>query len=249
MKVAVVVDVGNTRIKWGRCQGDRVAESVSLPPEDAGSWTRQLERWALDRPLDWVVSGVHPQRRDTLVEWLRNQGQRVMVLESPDQLPLEVLVERPERVGIDRLLNAVAANRRRQSGIPGVIVDAGSAVTVDWLNEQGAFCGGAIFPGVRLMAQALHEYTALLPLVEFRDTTLTLPGKSTRAAIEAGIYWAVAGGVRCLVGEMSVAAQPSRQVWLTGGDAQLLRRTLDGEVTVWPDMTLEGIRLSADRLS
>src|SRR5207244_9869901 len=140
---------------------------------------------------------------DRLADWLRQRGEQVQVLSSAQQVPLPVRVERPESVGIDRLLNAVAASRRLQRGGAAVIVDAGSAVTDDWLDESGAFAGGAIFPGLRLMAAALHDYTALLPQVEVREPNPPLPGASTRAAMEAGIFWAVAGGIRALVGEMA----------------------------------------------
>ena len=81
-------------------------------------------------------------------------------------MPLEVELEHPDKVGIDRLLNAVAANRRRQEHVAAILVDAGSAVTVDYLDGNGVFRGGAIFPGFRLMARALHDYTALLPIVD-----------------------------------------------------------------------------------
>src|SRR5205085_11851847 len=98
-------------------------------------------------------------------DWIRQRGDAVAVLESWRQLPLEVKVEQPERVGIDRLLNFVALRSRTVRAVSMVVIDAGSAVTVDWVDEQGTFRGGAIFPGLRLMAMALHRYTAALPEV------------------------------------------------------------------------------------
>ena len=102
----------------------------------------------------WVVAGVAPQRRDGLCDWLRKNQQQVRLLDSYRRLPLEVKLPEPDKVGIDRLLNAVAANTRRPPGESVILVDAGTAVTVDWLDETGAFRGGAIFPGAALMAQA-----------------------------------------------------------------------------------------------
>src|SRR5262249_13950963 len=140
----------------------------------------------------------HPQRRDALAAWAREQGDEVRLLERAEHLPLRVRLEHPDRAGIDRLLNAVAVNRRRRPGAPAVLVDAGSAGAVDWVDADGAFAGGAIFPGLRLMAKALHDYTALLPVVEVRGQPRELPGTSTRAAMECGIFWAVVGGVQAL---------------------------------------------------
>ena len=94
------------------------------------------------------------------------------VLQYAGELPLRVELEKPDHVGIDRLLDAVAVNSRRAPGVPAVIIDAGSAVTVDLVDGAGAFRGGAILPGLRLMAKSLHDYTALLPLIELPRTCL-----------------------------------------------------------------------------
>jgi type III pantothenate kinase len=248
MKADLVADVGNSRIKWGRCREDCVADSVSLPSDDTAAWQRQVEIWSLAAPQCWAVSGVQPQQRDALADWLRRRGDRVTVLESWKQLGLPVLVEVPERVGIDRLLNAVAASTHLPRGTGAVLIDAGSAVTVDWLDETGAFRGGAIFPGLRLMTRALHDYTALLPLVEIRAPHPPMPGKSTITAIEVGVLGAVVGGIHYLVQQLAMSASGTPPLFLTGGDATLLRRAWDADVILWPHMTLEGLRLAAERL-
>src|SRR5439155_352342 len=243
---AFVADVGNSRIKWGRCAGGAIVDSVSLPPDDPPSWQRQCEQWRLADTASWAVAGVHPPRRDRLAEWLRQRGHEVQVLTSAEQLPLRILVERPECVGIDRLLDAVAASERVPRGVAAVIVDAGSAITVDWLDESGAFAGGAIFPGIRLMTQALHDYTALLPLVKAEHLNPRVPGTSTREAIAAGVFWAAAGGIQALVKQLCGAA--TAKVFLTGGDGALLAEALSRDIHLWPNMTLEGIRIAAEKM-
>jgi type III pantothenate kinase len=199
-----------------------------------------MVRWAVAPDTRWVVSGVHPQRRDALTAWLNVAGARVQVLDSYRQLPLTVAVEAPEQVGIDRLLNAVAANTRRH-GMPAAIVDAGSAVTVDYVDRSGAFRGGAIFPGLRLMAKALHDYTAALPMVVI-DCAEPAPGTSTIRAIRSGILHAVMGGIHEIVG--CYAHDSMCHIYLTGGDAPLLALG-SGHLAIaahpWPEMTLEGI--------
>jgi type III pantothenate kinase len=247
MNPAVVVDVGNSRVKWGRCGPGRVVETASLPPESPEAWQQQLARWGLDRPTTWALTGVHPARLRQLEDWLRRRGDTVVVIDDPRSLPLHVLVDRPDRVGIDRLLDAVAVNSRRGAGSPAVVIDAGSAVTVDWVDETGAFHGGAILPGLRLMAQALHEHTALLPLIDPPRQPPPLPGKATPAALAAGVYWAVAGGVMGLIAEYGRCAAGLPEVYLTGGDASALLPALPA-ARHWPEMTLEGVRLTAEVL-
>jgi type III pantothenate kinase len=259
----VVADVGNSRIKWGLCAPGEagVARTASLP-DDPAAWEAQLARWrgepplaGVEGPLAWVLASVRPSRSDRLRGWLEARGQRVAVLAGAGQLPLEVAVEKPEHVGIDRLLDAVAARRVLPAGRGAVLVDAGSAVTADWLDEGHVFRGGAIFPGIRLMAEALHNYTALLPLVEVREPVPDLPGKSTAEAMEAGIFVAVLGGVREAVRRYAERAKGPPQVFVTGGDAGLLLKGVGpgapgpwATAVHWPNQTLEGILYSAEGL-
>lgn len=243
----VVVDVGNTRIKWGRGGNGPVSETVSLPADDPDAWKNQIRAWRLDADCQWVIASVHPDRSARLAEWLTNEGHAIHMLQW-QELPLRIDLDQPSRVGIDRLLDAVAANSRRPANEPAVIVDTGTAVTIDWVNAKGAFCGGAIFPGLGLMARSLHDHTALLPLLEIRQVPARPPGKTTAEAMEAGIYGAVLGGIEMLVRELGAGATQEPHVFLTGGDAELLAPQLGPAVLFWPTMTLEGIRLTAETL-
>lgn len=242
MKADVVVDIGNSRIKWGRCGLLGVAEQVSLPCEP-GAWEQQFDDWRLSSS-SWAIGSVQPETCAAFTKWLKERDQQVLLIDSYRKLPLEVRVDAPDRVGLDRLLNAVAAHKQLSDGQAGIIVDAGSAVTVDLLDETGAFRGGAILPGLRLMAKALHDYTAQLPLVEPIELQ-TAPGTSTQTAMLAGITHAVLGGIEKL--RMALATQhPSHRVFITGGDASFVDAGLGVAHLTWPEMTLEGLRLAAE---
>lgn len=246
MSGPIVVDVGNSRIKWGLCSSDQVWSIAALPAEDVAGWQKQFDDWQLQGSQEWIVSGVHPRRRDALVAWLQERCAAVHVVNSYKQLPIQIEVEHPEKVGIDRLLNAVAANRRRQENVAAILIDAGSAVTVDYVDGQGVFRGGAIFPGFRLMAKALHDYTALLPIVELDDAA-TVPGDSTVHAIQAGIYFTVLGGIERLIAEYQHRQPAAVETFLTGGDAKHLASRLRHQAHLWPEMTLDGLLHSRPR--
>jgi type III pantothenate kinase len=260
MKPDLVADIGNSRVKWGLCAADRIEKMASLPPDDPEAWQKRAGEWKLPAQRVWVLAGVEPETRLRLAEWVRQRGDTVRVLMSWKDLPVRVSLEQPERVGLDRLLNAVAARDRVMRSVPCLIVDAGSAVTVDWVDERGIFRGGVIFPGCRLMAKALHDYTALLPLVEVDWTNPPLPGNSTVGAIKAGVFWAVAGGIKALLRQLAARCRwaegphfmPCKVqdpvIFLTGGDAELLAPVMDSCFTIWPEMTLEGIRVAAEAL-
>jgi type III pantothenate kinase len=157
---------------------------------------------------------------------------------------LAVKLAHPEKVGVDRLLDAVAANSRRRPGNPAVLIDAGSAVTVDWVDAEGAFCGGAILPGLRLMIESLHRYTALLPLIEVPQEPPAALGTDTRSAMASGVFWSVLGGIEALIARLSAQSPTPPDLFVTGGDAALMHRALTRGM-LWPEMTLEGVRLSA----
>jgi type III pantothenate kinase len=256
----IVVDIGNTRVKWGLCGPAGVIATARLAA-DPQAWAGCLADWRYEhaaripsRPLRWALAGVVPDLRDRFRAWVTERGDAALVIDSLRQLTLDVQADAPDRVGIDRLLNAVAA-RSRCPGSPVVLIDIGSAVTVDWLDGAGTFHGGTIFPGFRLMANALHEYTAQLPVVSMPDTVSDPPGGDTVAAMQTGIAWAVAGGVAAITRHYARQVSGKAVVFVTGGDGPLLSRLLEDwsrrdsslpAPTVWPEQTLEGIRITAE---
>ena len=247
----VVADIGNTRIKWGLCNDGGIARSVSLP-DDSDSWQQQLTLWRLEGRLNWCLASVQPARTERLADFLRSRGDTVRVLHRYSELPLALKVEKPEQVGLDRLLNVLGAKALIVPGTPAIVVDAGTAVTVDLLDDEGAFAGGSIFPGLRLMAEALHDHTALLALVDTQGPVPLVPAGTTTNAIAAGIHWAVAGGISALLRTLSLTV-PSLEakvpVFLTGGDAPKIQfNLLDRDLFQYqlrPTLTLEGIRVAA----
>jgi type III pantothenate kinase len=250
MNPDVVVDVGNTLIKWGRCADGVLVEDRPVPPDEPATWLTVLESWFPEGLARyWIVSGVHPPRRDRLIGWLRGLGQQVRLLDDPADLPLEVNVPRPDYVGIDRLLAAVAANSRRRPGVPALVYTVGTALTANWLDEHGVYQGGAILPGLRMVARALHEQTALLPLVEVPRQVPELPARDTVTSIEAGLYWYAVGGMKAVLEHFRTQCHPNPEVYVTGGDAALLQAALGPEAAFWPTMTLEGILLAARSLA
>ena len=243
----VVVDIGNTRFKWGHCHHGSITALVGLP-DDVNAWQEQLTKWSIVSGSKWVLAGVHPERRDRLAQWLRDQSMTVEVITSHEQLPIEARVDEPSGVGIDRLLNGVAVAGHVHDGRQSIVIDAGTAVTVDAISGEGVFMGGAILPGVRLMARSLNDYTAKLPLVHLTEMVFPEPGRNTHDAIAVGICWALVGGVRELISEFSHDPSEPPNVFVTGGDAPLLL-AVHPDAKLWTDCTLEGIRLAAESWS
>lgn len=251
-----VVDIGNSRVKICRVVNGKLELPVrGLPSEDLAAWERLATDWGPAGDRTWAVASTDPDRLRQFVGWAGSRGEGVIAIDAPRKVPIGVSVEQPERVGIDRLLNALAARSMVREGEPAIIVDAGSAVTVDLLHEQGSFAGGVIFPGLRLMALALREYTAVLPLV---DATAAMPpgppATNTVAAMHLGLMYAVAGGADAVVREMASRCSTAPRVYLTGGDmtpqlAGLMQFRHQFRSEIRPTLTLEGILRAAEDLS
>jgi len=209
-------------------------------PEGEGS-----NRCPAAKRVRWHIASVNRPAATRLVDWLReHRGDDPLMLLAAGDLPLEVRVPRPDMVGVDRLLDAVAANRLREPGRPAVIVDVGSAITVDLVSAEGAFLGGAILPGIAMSARAMYEFTDLLPRIdvsELRQPPAAL-GRATEAAMRAGLFWGAVGGVRQVIEQLAAKGQP--QVFLTGGAGPAVARLLGRSSRYVPHLTLAGIALA-----
>ena len=249
------VDVGNNRVKIGGFWGP-VGSGI---PEPERTWTLPGGAPSLDqvvvecgRPdegLHWWIGSVNRPTISRLIDWLdKHRPDDTITLLASGDLPLEVGLPRPDMVGIDRLLAAVAANRVREADRPAVVVDLGTAVTVDLISADGVFQGGAILPGIEMSARALHDYTDLLPQIEMCE--LSEPpeplGKATEPAMRSGLYWGAVGAVRELTSRMMVDPSVEPEIFVTGGAGPVVAKLLSQSAHHVPHLTLAGIALTAE---
>jgi type III pantothenate kinase len=256
----IALDVGNSRIKFGlfrdlasttdrelpQCKEFLAVSLTAAPlpwPQLEELFQRDIQQTAGTSP-DFVVASVNPDGLARLLaEWPQARWAMPRVLDSALALPLINRTRNPEKVGKDRLLKAIAANVIRTPDRPLIVVDSGTAITVDWISAQGEFCGGAILPGLKTAAKAMHEYTAQLPLIDTHDFEVPPPaiGDETHSALRSGLFWGHIGAVRELIQRMATEqSQPVPAVLVTGGAGESLTRQLD-RATYRPALTLEGI--------
>ena len=149
-----------------------------------------------------MVSGSNPPVVQRLLNEWSLGPQPPLAIRTCVAIPVVANVDFPERVGLDRLLNAVAVNAIRPVSRAAIVIDSGTATTVDYVSAEGEFCGGAILPGMELGAKSLHDYTALLPLLtvqELGGAGPVAPGRNTHDAIRNGLYWGQVGAIRELI--------------------------------------------------
>ncbi len=240
----VVVDIGNSRMKWGLVRGGRIAETATLDFGDRGNWFTRAVEWRLGTHTTWVIVSVNPTATDEFLAWLGQHADGISLLEDRVAIPIELDVETPESVGLDRLLACYAAKKYAEPGQPFLVVQAGTALVINLVNADGVFCGGSLLPGLALMAKSLHEHTAKLPEVAIRKPVEAVPGLTTEDAIRTGIYWASIGAISTL--RAGFGPGEMLPIFITGGDAAILFDEIPEPVTHLPDLVLEGIRLAAE---
>jgi type III pantothenate kinase len=243
VETVLVVDIGNSGAKVGAVRGEDVAGPVRLPAADAKSVREFAEPMLKGQKALIAVCGSNPAKAQDLA-WELNRlklGEALAIDSKHPGVPWPKLTQ-PERAGMDRRVQALAASRLAQG--PAVIVACGTAITVDLADEEGALVGGAILPGLMLGMKALAAGTALLPEVAL-EGLVRMPALDTETAIRTGLVLGAAGAVDRLLAESGAPA--SRALFVTGADAKVLAPHLGRTHRLHPGLGLLGIALAARR--
>lgn len=227
--------------------GDLLRVDWCAEPNDQGTPAlieRAVSQWLKPHSIKtrWLVSSV--QR--TMESYLKNATERLGAedyhLVTYHDLQLDVRVDYPDKVGIDRLLAALAALQKFPDQ-PLIVIQAGSAITVDWIEPPNLFCGGAITPGVPMMLRLLSKAADLLPEVAAKEllNLPPLPGKNTTAAMNLGVSSAVVGGVQHLISRYREQFGKETLVVISGGDGPLLSPHLQLPWQIVDHLVLRGL--------
>jgi len=239
MAVNLLVDIGNSRLKWAlSAQGELVAGAALF--NSAVTEATLAEVWrGLSAPEHLAISCVSVRRLAGIVRaaaaalW---PGLPIIEAKSEAQaFGVTNAYPQPEKLGVDRWLALLAARRHYMS--PVLVVDCGTAITVDVLDESGRHLGGMICPGLTLMKKALHAGTEALG---YEDSAFVGGlAHDTAAAIHSGVLTAATGLI-----EHVFSAQPEPcRLLLTGGDAALIAGRLGCDCRVDADLVLRGLSL------
>ncbi|HEY7590202.1 MAG TPA: type III pantothenate kinase [Candidatus Limnocylindrales bacterium] len=252
----LAVDIGNTNVTIGLFRNGRLVSSrraATQPHATADELELlldgllRLDDVAFADVGSIACASVVPSLTEGL-ETIATRRERALVVATAGTVPLAIRVDRPEQVGADRLVNALAAQRLH--GTPAVVVDFGTATTFDCVATDGAYVGGAIAPGLELGLEALAARTAKLPRIELRAPDRAI-GRDTVAAMQSGTvfgYQALAAGllarIRRELAEANEVSPADVKAILTGGlSAAPWARALDGIDAIDPELTLRGLAI------
>ena len=243
------LDIGNTTISIAlSCGGmiQKVWRIMTVPhrAQDEYSLILRLlvETAKLQSPDSAVVSSVVPQLTERLLGAVKETfGVEPLNVTRDLKTGLTYEVQNPHETGVDRIVNAAAANRLYDGAL--IVIDLGTATTFCALSEHGAYLGGPIMPGPQMLAAFMAEKTAKLPLVSLRHTDKII-GSSTEENILAGLVFGQAGAVERIVYEMKARLNCPVTTVVTGGWAHLMAKPLVSCVDIVnPTLTFEGLGL------
>lgn len=247
------IDTGNTNTVFSIWDGDqflshwRISTDHRRTADEYFVWLSTLiavRKFALDINA-CIISATAPRVVFNLrVLCNRYFNIRPLVVGKPDcLLPVETRVDPGQKVGPDRLANTVGAFDRH--GGHTVVVDFGTATNFDLVDDDGAYAGGVIAPGVNLSLEALHMAAAALPHVDV-TTPERVIGTNTVACIQSGIYWGYIGLIEGIINRIRIERNHAIKVVATGGLAPLFDQGFDLFDTIEDDLTMHGLRLIHD---
>jgi type III pantothenate kinase len=252
----LAIDIGNTNVTVGAFDGRRLLADWRLQtdanrtPDEYGILLTALIRDAGREPDDvdavWVGSVVPVLTRTIREAVSRRFGLTPEFITCATPTGIQLDVERPDEVGADRIVNAVAVTELY--GAPAIVVDFGTATTFDVVLKGGVYVGGAILPGIQVSMNALFDRAALLSRVELRRPP-NVVGRNTTTCVQSGFYYGFIGQVDNLIVEMTRELGETPRVVATGGLAPLIASESRRVDAVDPSLTLKGIQLIHERVS
>ncbi|GAB4349480.1 MAG: pantothenate kinase [Gammaproteobacteria bacterium] len=245
----LLVDIGNTRIKWARCDGGRLSPPQSVAHRDLDLSTVLDDGWGgIERPRAvWIASVLGTERQRAVAEWMirRWDLQPRFVTSQAEQLGVRNGYRDPSRLGVDRWVALLAARARFHE--PVCVVDFGSALTIDAIDGSGNHLGGLIVPGLRTMHRSLTGGDINLDAGTPETTAIAeAMGRDTAEAVGYGIRRCLAHFVDGVCGDVERKLGEATQRVITGGDAEQLKPLLRGRYHHVAELVLEGLALIAE---
>ncbi len=247
----LVIDSGNTNIVFGLCdmESNQVIKAFRTnndPKRTADEyivWLTALMRLnKVDHhPIEGtILASVVPEASFNLISLCRRYfNHEPLMIGNPNvKLGIKINIDRPEQVGADRLVNAVAAHHHYGGSV--IIIDFGTATTFDIVDQHGNYSGGVIAPGPNLSLRSLYQAAAKLPLVEIARPQ-TVIGKTTEQAMQSGVFWGYIAMIEGMIKRIEQEYGTAMTVVATGGLSDLFSNNTDCIHHTDRSLTLRGL--------
>lgn len=247
----LAIDVGNTHMTVGVYQDQsllctwRLNSNAHATADEIGLQLLgllRLDARRLDQVIGVCIASVVPALDSPLIEASKRYLKHAPVIVGPDvKLGIANRYKKPEEVGADRLVNAVAVHALYRK--PAIVVDFGTATTFDCVSARGDYLGGAICPGLESAGEWLATHTAKLPRVTFSSAPSFAMGRTTKESLQSGLFWGYIGLVEGLLQRLTREMRARPLVVATGGLSTVIGPHIKGVSQINPELTLEGLRV------
>jgi type III pantothenate kinase len=231
----LIIDVGNSFVKLAIFDGDHIRYKEVVELNLILERIKAIE--STYRPIKGAIVSSVGKLSETAINLIEERFD-LLILNSDTKLPYMSLYETPETLGVDRIA-LVSASVKNYSDKNVLIIDAGTCITYDFINNKNKYLGGAISPGLRMRYKSLNNLTANLPLLE-TELPNNIIGNSTKASIHSGVVDGVLKEIDGVI-EAYIANYPDLTVILTGGDSNFLSKQLKSSIFATPNFLLEGL--------
>lgn len=227
----LIIDIGNTKTKVALFSNNKIISSKSVV------FDKILNNLPNKNNLNVIISSVKNLDSD-FIDSIIKKYKNVILLDCKTKIPLVNKYSTPETLGFDRIAAAVGASYLKpNSNI--IIIDAGTALTIDFVNNKNEYLGGNISPGIEMRFKALNSFTEKLPLIE-KSTRLSLIGNSTETAIRNGvingIIYEIEGTIKRLEEDFTKI-----NTFLTGGDTFFFDKLFKNNIFADSNLVLIGL--------
>ena len=246
----LAIDVGNTNTVFGLYEDKKLAGSFRISTnttstsDEIGMQVLQFYHFLNIQPEKTsavIIASVVPPAMYSLINAIRKYLRITPLVVGKDVDPgMKNLYNNPREVGVDRLVNGVSAVARY--GKPLIIVDIGTAITFDAIDESGAYLGGAIFPGVKVAMEALFMKASKLPRVDIAPTECAI-GRTTVQSMQSGAVRGYVGALTGIIEDMKQELSGPVRVIATGGMGRMMAEHCPLIDDVDPNLTLDGLRM------
>lgn len=255
----LAIDAGNTNVVFALYEGTtqkarwRIATDPRRTGDEYAVWLMQLlsiEGIARDEVTSIIVSTVVPRALHNIEVLARNyfSVEPLIAGAGAADYGIDIDVDEPRSLGADRAVNAVAAHSKYPGDL--ILIDFGTATTIDAVDFNGAYKGGIISPGINLSLDALVSNTAMLPRIAIRaPESKSVIGRNTEDQMLIGVFWGYVAMMEGLIDRMRAQIGRPAKVIATGGLAILFHEATDIFDAVDADLTLDGLALLAERAS
>ena len=253
----LAIDAGNTNVVFALLDGRevkgrwRIATDPRRTADEYAVWLSQLlslEGYDRSQVSGVIICTVVPRATHNL-QWLAEKYFKTKALiagQPPVEYGMAIDVQEPQSLGADRAVTAIAAHALHDGDL--IVIDFGTASTIDWIDFRGAYKGGIIAPGINLSLDALVSAAAKLPRIAIEaPADPTVIGRDTVSQMQIGIYWGYIAMIEGLVARMKAEIGRPARVIATGGLAVLFEKHTGVFDAIEPDLTIQGLAMMWER--